>query len=123
MTVLSASLPGRPRTLNAERRGHHMAHRKATKDERLAWGWAWRAAVPVGTALARVRVTAQPVLSGPMQDPGNCYPSVKAAIDGLVDAGVIEDDTGEHVAAITLLAPIRCRPGEDRLDVSVRSAP
>lgn len=34
-------------------------------------------------------------------DPGAIYPAVKAAVDGLVDAGVIPDDTGEFVHALT----------------------
>lgn len=37
------------------------------------------------------------------QDIGNCYPSVKWAIDGLVDAGVIRDDSQLYVRKITLL--------------------
>ena len=31
-------------------------------------------------------------------DPPNSYPSVKAAIDGLVDAGIFPDDNSEHVS-------------------------
>ena len=30
-------------------------------------------------------------------DPANAYPSVKAAIDGLVDAGVLAEDDDKHV--------------------------
>jgi hypothetical protein len=40
-----------------------------------------------------------------LQDPGNNMPAVKAAIDGLVDAGVIPNDIPEHVASITFHAP------------------
>jgi hypothetical protein len=43
----------------------------------------------------------------PVADTGACYPAVKAAIDGLVDAGVLPGDTGTHVPSITFLAPIR----------------
>lgn len=31
-------------------------------------------------------------------DPANWYPSFKAAVDGIVDAGVLDDDNHEHVA-------------------------
>ena len=31
---------------------------------------------------------------------GACYPTVKAAIDGIVDAGVILDDNPEHLDSI-----------------------
>lgn len=40
-----------------------------------------------------------------MPDTGACYGAVKAAIDGLRDAGVIDDDTGEFVPSILMLAP------------------
>lgn len=30
-------------------------------------------------------------------DPANAYPTIKACVDGLVDAGVIPDDDAEHV--------------------------
>lgn len=35
-------------------------------------------------------------------DPGNAYPTLKAAIDGLVDAGVLPDDDSEHLPAVTI---------------------
>jgi hypothetical protein len=40
---------------------------------------------------------------GNLADTAACNPSVKAAIDGLVDAGVIENDTGEFVQQITFM--------------------
>lgn len=43
----------------------------------------------------------------PLPDTGNNYPSVKAAIDGLRDAGVLVDDTSEYVLSILLHAPYR----------------
>lgn len=39
-----------------------------------------------------------------LQDPGNNMPAVKAAIDGLVDAGIIDDDIPECVEYITFWA-------------------
>lgn len=36
-----------------------------------------------------------------LQDPGNNMPAAKAAIDGIVDAGVIDDDIPECVESIT----------------------
>lgn len=44
---------------------------------------------------------------GPLPDIGACYPSVKAAIDGLVDAEVIPDDTGAHLVRLTFKPPVR----------------
>ena len=42
--------------------------------------------------------------AGPAHDPGNIYPTLKAAIDGLRDAGAIGADTADWIAAITMLA-------------------
>lgn len=39
------------------------------------------------------------------QDPVNGYPSIKAAIDGLVTARLFPDDTGEHIDRIIFEAP------------------
>lgn len=44
-------------------------------------------------------------------DPGNSYSAAKAAIDGLVDAGVLADDTKDQVARIILNAPVGGEPG------------
>lgn len=35
-------------------------------------------------------------------DPANAYPTIKAAIDGLVDAGVLGDDDSTHLPALTI---------------------
>ena len=40
-----------------------------------------------------------------MPDVAACYPAVKAAIDGLVDAGVVPDDGPFNVMRITFRAP------------------
>ena len=40
-----------------------------------------------------------------MPDVAACYPTVKAAIDGLVDAGVVPDDGPFNVTRITFRAP------------------
>jgi len=43
----------------------------------------------------------------PVADTAACIGSVKAAVDGLVDAKVISGDTGDVVRSITLHAPTR----------------
>lgn len=55
--------------------------------------------------LDRVEIYAWPVGSLVRQDVGACFPSVKAAIDGLVDARVIPKDTKQHVTRLTLMPP------------------
>jgi hypothetical protein len=42
---------------------------------------------------------------GKLPDIGACYPAVKAAVDGLVDAGVLADDDGRHVRSLVFYPP------------------
>lgn len=62
--------------------------------------------------LDAITVTVVTRLHGRMQDIGNNYVSVKAAIDGLVLARVIPNDTGDHLKALTFLPPVRVPPSE-----------
>lgn len=52
------------------------------------------------------------------QDVGACFPAVKAGIDGLVDAGVLEDDTPDMLVRIDFHAPVI--DGVDGLRLVVR---
>ena len=73
------------------------------RDARARWAWhALAARVP---RLDRIRVEAQPMSKDRRWRPdvAACYPSVKAAIDGLVDARVIPDDDDRHVLNLTFL--------------------
>jgi len=57
--------------------------------------------------LDRVAITVETHLKGRRsQDIGANFPAVKAAIDGLVDAHVIPDDTPEFLVSLTFLAPV-----------------
>jgi hypothetical protein len=93
-------------TTNAERRGNRYAVAKHIAATRQRWGWLAKAErIP---HLERVRVTVTPLYSSgrSLSDPGGCHPELKAALDGLVDVGVIDGDTGRHVASITYLPPL-----------------
>ena len=48
-------------------------------------------------AFGRVRVTAGIQYRAGRADPANAYPTIKALIDGMTDAGVFEDDSSEYV--------------------------
>lgn len=39
-------------------------------------------------------------------DLGACFPAVKAAIDGITDAGVLDDDDSEHMIELTFACPV-----------------
>lgn len=109
--------PVRPWTLNTERTWHH--HKRATfvKEWREAfWLLAKEAKVP---HMERIAVVVTPFLDGRgrTQDVGGCFPAAKAAIDGLVDAGVIDEDDPKHVRMLAFRAPVRATPAGLRLVV------
>jgi crossover junction endodeoxyribonuclease RusA len=101
------TLPAGLRLLNANQRMHHKAKAKLTAAIRDAA----MEAVSENRALMDALAAAKP---GPLfqrahilgvlhpatarrADPANWYPSFKAAVDGIVDAGLLDDDDHEHV--------------------------
>lgn len=108
----------RPPTMNTYRTLHHHARAKVDREWRQAFAWLARAErIPKLDAI--VVVAAPMVRDGRLPDVGACFPAVKAAIDGLVDARVIPDDTPAHLSAITFAAPRRSPDGVDRLVIVV----
>jgi hypothetical protein len=100
------AIPGELVSLNAERSAHWSARSRGSQQ--------WRADAKVlGKALGtgcldQVSVAATPwQAKGKLADAGNHLPSVKAAIDGLVDAGIIPDDSPAHLRTLTMHAPKR----------------
>jgi len=103
-------------TLNKERTVHHMKRAKIVKEWRAAFcELAQQAMVP---RLEVIEVVAQPYVLNARyrQDVGACFPLVKAAIDGLVDAGVLIDDNAKIVTKLTFLTP---QFGKDALELTV----
>jgi hypothetical protein len=112
-------IPGRPVTLNVERQGNRWARSKATAPVRQA------------AALMAARM---PPIEGPVEviswptypdrrswpDTGGTAPTAKAAIDGLVDAGVILEDGPKVVRRLVFLAPEK---GPLGLHVVLRALP
>lgn len=90
-------VPAPCRWLNSNHRGDRRADAPLVNAWRQAAGWRVRAAkVP---PLARAHVFAYLNLN-PWPghfDPGNWYPTAKACVDGLVDAGVLPDDDHERL--------------------------
>lgn len=89
-------LPAGLELLNSNHRGHWRRNHAITAELRLAGAWMARAGrVP---PLRRAHITG--VYEPPdrrKRDPANLYPSFKAAVDGLVDAGVLVDDDAAHL--------------------------
>jgi len=99
-------IPMRPTLTNAV---HNMHYRKASADRKK-----WRAMGHHLAELAHVppcssiEVTCWGVYpGGRLPDPDACAPSLKGVLDGIVDAGVIPDDAGEWVKAITYLPAVK----------------
>jgi hypothetical protein len=95
----------RPWTLNAERSMHRMERAKLAREWRDAFHWLARM-----NHLPKVEqaiILVQPHLKGKRsQDCDACHPAAKAAIDGLVDAGVLKGDSPQYVTEIRYLAPL-----------------
>lgn len=102
-------VPGRVHSLNAERSAHWSKRHAMTKVYREAI--AWQATRHRGISTP-VRITAEVVMKPPLMDAANYYPCVKAAIDGLIDAGVIPDDSPKYVGSVTMVAPRKPIDGE-----------
>lgn len=107
----------KPLTLNRERNLHRMERAKIVRACREEFGWRARAAQMRPASWIHVAAIAFQ-RRGPLQDVSSCHPSVKAAIDGLVDIGIVPDDTAQFVPAITYLPAQR---GDDALTLVVSS--
>jgi crossover junction endodeoxyribonuclease RusA len=97
MTPLTLTVPAPCQWINLNQRLHWAKRAKLTKSWRLAARVrAQQAGLPKG--LPRVRVTAT-IHKGNNRayDAHNLVPTVKAAIDGLVDYGLIPEDTNQHL--------------------------
>jgi crossover junction endodeoxyribonuclease RusA len=94
----------RPWSINQERNWHYHKRAKLVDEWRKEFKQlSILAGIPPLTA---IQVIATPYLRRPVQDIGNCYPAAKAAIDGIVDADVIPDDTPEYLTLLGFRQPI-----------------
>ena len=107
-TIFTLEFPFRPWTTNAERAGNRWERAKLTKEWRT--GFLLLAKSEKIPPMAWITVTVEPhQKGGRSQDVGACNPAVKAAIDGLVDAGVLPDDSPEFVRSLVFLPPKKDR--------------
>lgn len=105
----------RPWTTNAERSGNRFVRATKTAEWRQLYGALGR--TKRFPCLTNAIITVGLSLKGRQQDCGACNPAVKAAIDGIVDSGILLDDTPEHLAGILFLAPVKAK--YDRIVISV----
>lgn len=98
----------RPLTINVVAKSNRHAWAQHTREvRRLWWALAREARIP---KLQKAGITIVPlhVNNKSTQDTGSCAPEAKAAIDGLVDAGVLPDDDPEHVRWLRFEPPRIC---------------
>ena len=89
-------IPQAAEWINANHRGHWAVKARRTK--------AWRTAAGYLAARARLGAHDQVHITAHIHkrtrrkyDAHNLQPTLKAIVDGLVDAGLVPDDTNEHV--------------------------
>jgi hypothetical protein len=90
-------LPAKTKLINANQNLHFRRKAEMVKVIRnAAWTMARHSNIP---ALQRAHVyfVIHPDTSIKRRDPGNWAPSAKAAVDGLVDAGILPDDNKDHL--------------------------
>ena len=108
----------RPWTANTERTWHYQKRAKVVKETRERWFLlAKQAGVP---RLKKIKVAVIPLAKDRRWKPdvAACYPTVKSAIDGLVDAQVIPDDNPTHLESITFFSVNVCGREGMRLIIS-----
>ena len=106
--IYRLEFPERPWTTNAERKGNRWDRANETRHWRTAfYALALKEKIP---PMSWVSITVEPhQKGGRSQDVGACHPSVKAAIDGIVDAKVIEDDSPKFLRSLIYLPPEKDR--------------
>lgn len=106
--------------LTANLRLHWRARHARTKRVRHAVAWGVRALGPIRAARLTVTLHYAPGDSR-RRDPSNLMPTQKAAVDGLVDAGLVPDDTPEFV--FEHVPVIHPGPGPRRLWLEIEVHP
>lgn len=84
--------------LTSNGRYHWASRARRTRKLRTRAALAARAARPRIPPMVRARITVH--VHGRTRartDPANAYPTIKAVVDGLVDAGVLPDDDAAHL--------------------------
>jgi hypothetical protein len=96
----------RPMTVNAERKKGSF-HARAEMSRWWRENFYYAALQSKIPHFESISLTVTPILPDrKIQDTGACYPAAKAAIDGLVDAGVVDDDSPKYVPTITFNSPV-----------------
>lgn len=116
-TFTVTSTGARPFTVNKVAQSNRYTWAAHTKVARREWAWLAKAARVPRLNACTITVTPLHRNSASPQDVAACAPEAKAAIDGLVDARVLPDDTAEHVLSVRFLPPRIC--GVDGMELQI----
>lgn len=100
MSTYTIELPWERPPLTANRRLHWGEQAKLTKRIRTELAWRVKAAINSGklTPAQRVRVQLRYIpKTNRNRDTDNLWPTLKPICDGIVDAGLVHDDTPEYM--------------------------
>ncbi|MBT0772320.1 hypothetical protein KIH74_25470 [Kineosporia sp. J2-2] len=122
MTIYTLTIPviDPHALLNANHRMHWRRKAERTRFWRELAMYTTRAALQAGTVvpMERARIVAQfRFPTGHRRDVGNLAPTVKAIMDGLVDAGLLPDDDDKHLTGPDLRRVPEKGPTEIRLEI------
>lgn len=97
---------GKMWTLNAERKMHHFTRAKNVKEWREAAATVAKAKKIPHLEAIEVTFTPHRTNKSGLADLGGHFPVLKACIDGLMDAGVIDEDGPDIVRRLVFEAPV-----------------
>lgn len=110
------TLPAGTVLLSANGREHWRARHAITRDLRdLACLLARNKHIPK-LEKVKIKATYHPP-DRRRNDADNCHPSVKALVDGLVDAGVLDDDDNSHVLSTEIVPGAIVKKGQLIIEV------
>jgi crossover junction endodeoxyribonuclease RusA len=120
MITFTVTVPGELVTANRERRLHFQQRARFVKQWRSDSFWAAKQArIP---RLRRASITITPhQVRGRLADAGGHAPVGKAIVDGLVDAGVLTDDSPDYLDAVIYAAAKRSTTKCDYVVVEISS--
>ncbi|MDT0302952.1 hypothetical protein [Streptomonospora wellingtoniae] len=114
--TVTVALPRLPR-LNSNQRMHWSVWRRRTRLIRETAAWVTTSLREAPMERAQITAVIHPKTNARF-DPHNLQPTVKAAIDGIVDARLLADDDSKRVVSVAFVAGEK-DPAGPRIDLIV----
>lgn len=116
--VVTVTLPPNLDLLNSNQRLHWATKARRTRTIRDATAWTTRALNEKPMSAAKITATIHPKTNHRF-DPHNFQPTVKAMIDGIVDAQLIADDDATRLWSVAFQAGPK-NPAGTRINLTVK---